>query len=776
MAETLISPGVLTRENDQSLITQQPIQAGFAVIGPTVKGPVLKPRLVTSYSQYKNIFGTTFESGSREFTFLTSISAYNYFQQGGTTLLVTRVTSGSFTPATSEDDETGILTDTSLSSLITQFPNDASASTYSNISATTDGAGVDALFTVTIENDAYGSTGYGSIQYSPDLASIVASTSGFGYQAGDTITIASSSIGGGTMLKTGSTLSLTTPVGPVGAQVGTYTQVPLISSGNGQFASGSVVVNSGGEVQSVTINSAPGIGYEVGQVITIHSSSLGATGASGTNYTFTLVASDMAVGTDLVITLDNSFIINPLTFVLETLSEGIIMNSESPLQTNGVLPSGTADNLRFEVTAPNTSSGTFSLLIRRGNDTQKEKVILEQFDDLSLDPFSKDYIAKRIGDIDEQLVLDNGEYFLRQTGTYLNRSRYVRVKSVLLNTPNYFDNNGEPKAQFKSLIPQAYSGTFASASGDILPSGRAGNYYTDIGDLSGGVEDTQGLIGSDYDIAISLLKNKDEYRYNLLTMPGLTLEDNGAQLTVAADNARSRGDFLVLADPVQYGRNIRDAVDNNTVLNTSYAATYWPWLQTIDPDTGRSVFVPASTMLPGVFAFNDNIAEPWFAPAGINRGSLPGVLRAERRLTQANRDTLYNNNLNPIATFPNSGVVVFGQKTTQKATTALDRVNVRRLLIALKSFISQVADNLVFEQNTVATRNNFLAQVNPYLASVQERQGLFAFKVVMDESNNTPDVIDRNQLVGQIFIQPTRTAEFIILDFNVLPTGAEFPE
>ena len=116
------------------------------------------------------------------------------------------------------------------------------------------------------------------------------------------------------------------------------------------------------------------------------------------------------------------------------------------------------------------------------------------------------------------------------------------------------------------------------------------------------------------------------------------------------------------------------------------------------------------------------------------------------------------------------------KKTTQKVASALDRVNVRRLLIALKGFISQVADNLVFEQNTVATRNNFLAQVNPYLASVQERQGLFAFKVVMDETNNTADVIDRNQLVGQIFIQPTRTAEFIILDFNILPTGAEFPE
>ena len=147
----------------------------------------------------------------------------------------------------------------------------------------------------------------------------------------------------------------------------------------------------------------------------------------------------------------------------------------------------------------------------------------------------------------------------------------------------------------------------------------------------------------------------------------------------------------------------------------------------------------------------------------------------ERKLPTSTRDSLYEANINPLATFPQAGVVVFGQKTLQKKSSALDRINVRRLLISLKSFISQVADQLVFEQNTIATRNSFLSQVNPYLESVQQRQGLFAFKVVMDESNNTADVVDRNELVGQIFLQPTRTAEFILLDFNVLPTGATFP-
>ena len=144
------------------------------------------------------------------------------------------------------------------------------------------------------------------------------------------------------------------------------------------------------------------------------------------------------------------------------------------------------------------------------------------------------------------------------------------------------------------------------------------------------------------------------------------------------------------------------------------------------------------------------------------------------RLTHAERDTLYENKVNPIAAVPGQGIVAFGQKTLQDKASALDRINVRRLLITLKKFIASTSRFLVFEQNTSTTRNRFLNTVNPYLESVQQRQGLYTFKVVMDESNNTPDVIDRNILAGQIFLQPAKTAEFIVIDFNILPTGASF--
>jgi phage tail sheath protein FI len=170
------------------------------------------------------------------------------------------------------------------------------------------------------------------------------------------------------------------------------------------------------------------------------------------------------------------------------------------------------------------------------------------------------------------------------------------------------------------------------------------------------------------------------------------------------------------------------------------------------------------------------VSAEWFAPAGLNRGGIAGAQGVKTRLNRTNRDELYENKVNPIAQFPGQGIVAFGQKTLQTRSSALDRINVRRLLIALKKYIASSSRYLLFEQNTEATRNRFLNLVNPYLASVQERQGLFAFRVVMDETNNTPDVIDRNQLVGQIYLQPTRTAEFIVLDFNILPTGATFPE
>ena len=356
------------------------------------------------------------------------------------------------------------------------------------------------------------------------------------------------------------------------------------------------------------------------------------------------------------------------------------------------------------------------------------------------------------------------------------------VDSVSTPTLNYFDNNGDAKTAFTSSIPITSSGSFQSATGTVFNANNSPALFNEnISNTNVQGFDSTALgdttTAGTYAVALNLLANQDDYQFNIITVPGLIKGNSTAsgEITTMINNAQTRGDNIAVVDLVNWNANISTVTAGAAGIDSSYAATYWPWLQTIDPDTSKTVWVPASTMIPGVYAFNDRAGEPWFAPAGLNRGGLSTVLRAERKLTNGNRNTLYTANVNPIATFPNTGVVVFGQKTLQKAASALDRVNVRRLLIELKSYISQVADNLVFEQNTIATRNNFLSQVNPFLESVQQRQGLYAFKVVMDDSNNTPDVIDRNELIGQIYIQPTKTAEFIYLDFNILPTGATFP-
>ena len=567
MAETLLSPGVLARETDQSFIEGQPIQAGAAIVGPAAKGPVGIPTLVTSFSKYQAIFGNTVVSGSQQYSYLTATSANNYFSQGGTSLLVTRVVSGSFSGA-------------------------------------------------------------------------------------DSTTIAN------------------------------------------EFTSAS--------------------------------------------------------------------------FTLATLSEGGIMNSSGSEGTNNTLVNGTKDNIRWEITGVNTSTGVFSLLVRRGDDSSKQKNVLETFQNISLDPKATNYISKVIGDTSYSVEQDGTDYYVKSSGTYVNKSNYIRVASVGYATPDYFDNNGVAKPEYTGSLPVAGSGSFTGATGTLFDGQVA--KWNELIDTN-----IQGLAQTDYTESINLLSNKDDYRFNLISAPGLDATQHATAVNLMVTTAETRQDCIAVIDLKTYDSTVSSVTTAATAFDSSYAATYWPWLQTVDANTAQTVWVPASTMIPGVYAFTDASSDAWFAPAGLTRGALGNVTKAERKLTSGNRDALYTANVNPIATFPGSGVVVFGQKTLQKRASALDRVNVRRLLIALKSYISQISDNLVFEQNSIATRNSFLSQVNPYLESVQQRQGLYAFKVVMDETNNTPDVVDRNELVGQIYLQPTKTAEFILLDFNVLPTGATFP-
>lgn len=588
MAEKIVSPGVFLRENDLSFVQPAPAEAGTLFLGPTVKGPIEEPTVVTSYNEYVRKFGSTFKSGSDTYEFMTSMAVRNFFAQGGTTALVARVAHGTFSAATS-----------------------------TNLAA----------------------------------------------------------------------------------------------------------VNQGSTVP----------------------------------------------------------------FTLQSLGKGSIYNTSTAANDpgaqnlDGSLSLGTSDNLRWEVSNVNSAKGTFTVTIRRGDDNTSNKIILETFSNVSLDPKADNYIEKVIGNQTTVKGTDGDSVFITKSGEYPNKSNFVRVSSVNLKTPDYLANDGKTinldsnDDPYSDYLPVAASGSFYGGLGDVYMMSSA-NYYENITSTSNNM---QGLVGADYNDAIAILSNKDDYQFNVVVAPGL-IYSNGASyadgkgaINAVISLAEGRGDAIAVVDLVEKGSQIAAVTTQADLVNTSYGATYWPWLQ-VGAETGKNVWVPASTVIPGVYAFTDAAAAPWFAPAGLVRGGLVGVIDVERKLPTTSRDTLYEAKVNPIASFPGAGIAVYGQKTLQTKSSALDRVNVRRLMIELKKFFADQARGLVFEQNTIATRNNFLAAVNPYLESVVSRNGLYAYRVVMDDTNNTADVIDRNQLIGQIYIQPAKTAEFIVLDFTIEPTGATF--
>ncbi len=477
------------------------------------------------------------------------------------------------------------------------------------------------------------------------------------------------------------------------------------------------------------------------------------------------------------------------SFALATFSSGHAANSSTAVGninqfSNGVLKSGSADNVKWEIANVNTAKGTFSLIIRRGDDTPVRPIILETFDECSLDPKSDNYIAKKVGDIHQNVQLDaaSNSYIVETEGIYPNKSKYIRVASVARQTYEYItpDKKIGPLSApgaYSGSLPTAQTGGFFGGNGDTLSTKAVENAFGSASGDSGENIGIQGLPSGSYTVAIDLLRNKDEYKFRTLVVPGLNQKNHAGIIDTIIENTATRGDSFFVTDLVPWGHAVSQSTAEAADIDSSFAATYWPWVQVFSSELNRNIFCPASTVIPGVYAKNDSIAAPWFAPAGETRGKLGGLVRgSEKKLDKALRDTLYSNKINPITSFPNSGLVVFGQKTLQNDKSALDRVNVRRMLLDAKETISKFANTILFEQNTEATRQSFIKLATPYLESLVQRQGVYAFRIKMDGQLNTPDVIDENRLVGQVFLQPTKTAEFIVIDFTLTRTGASFED
>ena len=296
--------------------------------------------------------------------------------------------------------------------------------------------------------------------------------------------------------------------------------------------------------------------------------------------------------------------------------------------------------------------------------------------------------------------------------------------------------------------------------------------------------------------AVRTIADPEVVEMNIASLPGIT---NASLTKYLIDTCEARGDALAIID-VEGGFTPRHESSNNdpstrqgevgTVitkmkernLNSSYGAAYYPWVKVRDDQTGTTVPMPPSVVALGVLANTERAADVWFAPAGFRRGGLSfgagglTVTGVETKLTSRNRDDLYEVNVNPIASFPAEGIVVFGQKTVQATQSALDRINVRRLLIFLKRGVSQIASTTLFQPNVQATWSDFKQRADRFLGDVQVRFGLTDFKVVLDETTTTPDLVDRNILYAKIFVKPARAIEFIAIDFIITRSGASFDD
>jgi len=371
----------------------------------------------------------------------------------------------------------------------------------------------------------------------------------------------------------------------------------------------------------------------------------------------------------------------------------------------------------------------------------------------------------------DQTTSDWGWDAPASTGSYLNASYSGSVPFVV-------GSNESTMVKMRKFVV-GFQGGFDGQSpsipinigSDIIPGNTQGLDCTDI--------NSAGSIA--YKQCLAALGNADEFDINLIVTPGVVHQHHSYVTNLVVDMCESRGDCFYIMDlhvtPAVEGSvgQIDEVVGYAESYDTNYAAAYYPWVKILDTNTNKIVTVPPSAVIPAVFAANDKVSAEWFAPAGLNRGGIAQAVQVCDRTTHEERDTLYEGKVNPIAAFPGQGICVWGQKTLQNESSALDRIQVRRLIINIKKFFASTAKYLLFEQNVSSTRNKFLSIVNPYLENIQQRSGLYAFQVVMDDNNNTADLIDRNILYGQVYLKPTKTSEFIILDFNILSTGASFP-
>ena len=796
MAEVFVSPGVYTQEIDDTFVPAGAGTIGAALIGRTTSGPAFRPTRVNNFNEFRTVFG------GLDVTKYMPYAARSYLRNGSP-LTVVRVLGKS----TQSTGQLGVIS----------FPVENQLS-LSAISASNIAMAVIKRRSSTIPSGTQG-----------DIA-MSGTVSNFALSAGSEVV-------------TG--LSLV-------ESDGSYIKKVL--------GTNPLEANSGDKLQDFYVDAVFNYGTAAGTV--------SANAAAAANFTMSTITADgdmfqEVVGgfgeasTPSIVSQNFNGTVHPL-FKIHTLADGSDTNNKYKISISNV-----------DIATSSTSFPKFTVSVRQGGDTDENPIVLENFTDVNLDPNSRQYIARVIGDRRTQFDLSQDPPEVLYNGDFPNKSQYIRVfmhpsapasarpagfqgvssfsvttegkgsvsaaalplKLNQLNSIAAVDGRIFIGPNFESTgFDDRLKKTVTSASGDsasdngVLLYAAAADYtgsagvtnYTSVdmlGSSSGNFSTTNKVrfsvpmfggwdgfdprknqletevstgtdtLSGDFNTAIKILSNPDEVDFNLVAMPGIHSSAGGALTDRLVDMCSNRADAFALVDIANttatgsgLDLSVANAETEALKFDSNYGAVYYPWVRINDVDNNKLVFVPPSVAVMGAYAFNDRVAQPWFAPAGFNRGGLDEVLEVRRRLTQTQRDTLYNNNVNPIATFPGQGIVIFGQKTLQRKQSVLDRVNVRRMMIECRKTIASFSRLFIFEPNTVATRERLLTQVNDYLSSVQAANGINEFRAVLDETTTTPDLIDRNIIKGKIFLKPTTAAEIVIFDFTVTPNGAAFSE
>jgi hypothetical protein len=799
MAEKIVSPGVFTRENDLSFLAQGVGEIGAAVIGPFQKGPAFVPTVVNTQAEFEEMFGTP--DGS----YYTGYTVQNYLREAGTVTIVRTGHIGGYTHANPF--------------AIAVSGSDGGRKIVGSFHVTERGALDDGFDDVTVLESQVSASDFtisGSELQFEGSASVLPSsnqdirdvfgTSPYGTKGGYVYSYFEKTATDQTtyISDSGSQVELIEMATQDFSQDVTHATTPFIKS---QLISD--------QRYDLFRFHTLGDGTYYNQDIKVSIFNVKAAGESNsTDYASFSVLVRKFSDTDKRASILETFNNVNLDPASPNYIKKVIGDQNRTIDANGKMnengdyvnrssyirveckPEGS-----FPVTAAPFGHGAYTNPIYTGVDESLVPAVI--YSTGSADNNASSTTKFSGLDFDTAVVKLNNRNYLKPTPVSATvgantdfafdaTNLTAIVGGVVVSNHGFgYEMTGSAAADTaKRQFSVGFQGGFDGVAPTVKPL-KAGeknlntNEEFGAGNSQGFDLSTSTASGSvAYVRAINAVSNPDDFDINLVTAPGVVRRLHSYVFDKVVDMVEAREDAFFIGDlvGVTYDSTtggattdtIAQAIAQANAVDSNYVGSYYPWVKTIDSRTNRLTAVPPSVLMPGIYAANDATAAEWFAPAGLNRGGIVGAVSVLNRLTQSERDSLYEAKVNPIATFPGEGIVAFGQKTLQDRASALDRINVRRLLIKVKKYIASTSRYLVFEQNTATTRSKFLNTVNPYLEGIQQRQGLYAFRVVMDETNNTPDVIDRNIMAGQIFLQPTKTAEFIVLDFNILPTGATF--